>query len=1052
MTHQDQSEQRLIGELRQRIAELEKRSQQKEAEAVAVLNMAPLGIHECDTEGRITFVNPSQEAITGYTADELLGTYIWDRIEPGPERDSLSANLKHLVVEQPPPTPFFAKNIRKNGEVFDVRIDWNYKRNQQGQVTGFICIVSDITGRKRAEAALRESEERYRLLAESIPHPVWRSDAEGRQIDCNHRWQEYTGQTPEEAQGDGWMKALHPDDVAWAVQRKREDVAGGEIYQAEYRLRRASDGSYHWYLARAIPWRDANGTILGWFGCAMDIEEQKRAQEALAEREARLLEAQEVASLGFYVLDVATGVWTSSSVLDLIFGIPVDYPRTVEGWDDLVHPDERQAMLDYFRKEVVGERKPFQREYRIVRHGDRQVRWVHGLGRLEFNEEGQPVSMLGTIQDITERKLAEEALQKAHDELERRVEERTAKLAEASQQLRREIEERKAAEGTLRKSEERYKTLVDTSPDAVIMADLTGHVSFVSRRLVELHGAESADEFLGKCALDYLVPEDHGRYRQYLQKTLEDGITSDVEYTFIKKDGTRYPTELSAALVKDAAGKPVAIINVLRDITERKQAEKALRQSERRFRNYFEQGLIGMAVTSVDKRWLEVNDRLCEILGYSREELVQASWAELTHPDDLEPNVRLFNPLLAGEIDRFTLNKRYIKKDGNIVHTTIHTRAFRKDDGTADHIVTLVEDITARKQAEENLRASEERYELAVRGAGVGIWDYDVRTGKVYFSPRWKTIFGYDENDIGDSLDDWSRLLHPDERDWILKFQDDFLAGTSPTVTVEYRLRHKDGSYRWIVAHGLVLRDEQGKAYRFVGSHGDITDRKQAEEALERERQSLWRMLQASDHERRTISYEIHDGLAQYLAAANMQLQVFDGLRESNPKEAKKAYDAATQLVSQAHSESRRLISEVRHPVIDESGLETAISHLVHEQRRHGGPKIECRSSVRFGRLPVIMENALYRIVQEALTNACKHSKSEKVTVSMTQEGQDVRLEVRDWGIGFDQEAIGKGHFGLEGIRQRVRLLDGRLTIESKPGSGTLVQVVVPILEKQLEG
>ena len=155
------------------------------------------------------------------------------------------------------------------------------------------------------------------------------------------------------------------------------------------------------------------------------------------------------------------------------------------------------------------------------------------------------------------------------------------------------------------------------------------------------------------------------------------------------------------------------------------------------------------------------------------------------------------------------------------------------------------------------------------------------------------------------------------------------------------------------------------------------------------------------------------------------------------------------ELVRQAHAESRRLISEVRPPVIDEIGLETAISHLVHEQRRHGGPKIEFDSDVQFGRLPSILENAIYRIAQEALTNACKHSKSKKVTVTMTQEGQDVRLEVQDWGIGFDPESVEKGHFGLEGIRQRVRLLGGRLTIESKPGSGTLVQVVVPIVERQ---
>ena len=263
-----------------------------------------------------------------------------------------------------------------------------------------------------------------------------------------------------------------------------------------------------------------------------------------------------------------------------------------------------------------------------------------------------------------------------------------------------------------------------------------------------------------------------------------------------------------------------------------------------------------------------------------------------------------------------------------------------------------------------------------------------------------------------------------------------YLSNAVGTVgTVEYHLRHKDGSYRWIVAHGLVVRDEQGKACRFVGSHGDITDRKQAEQALERERQSLWRMLQASDHERQIISYEIHDGLAQYLASAIMQFQAHDALTENAPHKAKKAYRTALELVRQAHAESRRLISEVRPPVIDEDGLETAISHLVHEQRRRGGSKIECHSDVQFGRLPAILENALYRIVQEALVNACKHGKSEKVTVSMTQEGQHVRLEVRDWGIGFNAESVAEGHFGLEGIRQRVRLLGGRLAEQRDCGN-----------------
>jgi len=912
------------------------------------------------------------------------------------------------------------------------------------------------------------------------------------------------------------------------------------------------------------------------------------------------------------------------------------------------------------------------------------------------------------------------------------------------------ITERKRAEKALRLSEEHHRVLTETMLQGVVHHDAEGTIIAMNPAAEHILG-KTHEQFLGSSSTGeehHTIREDGSLFpgvEHPAMVALQTGelVAGVVMGVFNPKvDAFRWINIDAVPLFRPGEARPYQVYAVFEDITERKRAKEALRkahdeleakvkertaelskaneqlkreveerrraeealeESERQFRNYFEQGLIGMAVTSLDKRWLLVNDRLCDILGYSREELCQKTWPELTYPDDVEPNLQLFNRLLADEIEDFKLDKRFLKKDGSIVYTTIHVRALRKDDGSIDHIVALTEDITARKEAEEALRQShaelraiydgmadgllvadietrrfvranvsicrmlgysedellslevkdlhpeadlpfvvkqfdaladgtlsvseeipvlrkdgtvfyavvsssrvthsgrrcvvgffrdvterkqaqdslriseekyrgvveanpdaivmsdlngrvlfasrqtwgmlglaesdelvgrsvfdyviendrkrlagnmsnlvgvgirrnteytairqdgttvptevsstlirdaegrpkavmavisdiserkraeaalrrsEERYELAVRGAGVGIWDWDIRTGRLYFSPRWKAIFGYGENDIGESLEDWARLLHPDEKDWMLKFLKDFLAGTSSTVTVEYRLRHKDGSYRWIVAHGLVLRDEQGKAYRFVGSHGDITDRKRAEEALERERQSLWRMLQASDHERQIISYDIHDGLAQYLAAATMQFQSHDVLRENSPDEAKKAYGTAVELVRLAHSESRRLINEVRPPVIDENGIETAISHLVHEQRRQGGPKIECHSDVQFGRLPSILENAIYRIAQEALTNACKHSKTKKVTVTMAQEDQDVRLEVQDWGIGFDPESVEKGHFGLEGIRQRVRLLGGRLSIESKPGSGTLVRVVVPIVERKGE-
>jgi signal transduction histidine kinase len=269
------------------------------------------------------------------------------------------------------------------------------------------------------------------------------------------------------------------------------------------------------------------------------------------------------------------------------------------------------------------------------------------------------------------------------------------------------------------------------------------------------------------------------------------------------------------------------------------------------------------------------------------------------------------------------------------------------------------------------------------------------------------------------------------------------------TRDIEYSFLKKDGTAFPGEVSTALVKDGFGQPRALVAVLRDITERHKAQEALERERKSLWRMLEAVDHERQIISYEIHDGLAQYLAAALMQFESRDGLKNNSPDEAQKAYETARELVRQAHAESRRLISEARPPDIDEEGIAVAISELVGEQRRRGGPNIEFHSSVLFGRLPSILENAIYRIAQEALTNACKHSQGKNVTVTLAQDGSDVRLEVRDCGIGFDPEAVGKGHFGLEGIRQRVRLLGGRLTVESAPNCGTLVQVVVPIMERQ---
>ena len=231
----------------------------------------------------------------------------------------------------------------------------------------------------------------------------------------------------------------------------------------------------------------------------------------------------------------------------------------------------------------------------------------------------------------------------------------------------------------------------------------------------------------------------------------------------------------------------------------------------------------------------------------------------------------------------------------------------------------------------------------------------------------------------------------------------------------------------------------------------DITERKRAAEALQREQRTLKHLLQSSDHERQLIAYDIHDGLAQQLVGAIMQFDAFDHLKGTKPKQAADAYHAAMTMLRQSHFEARRLISGVRPPVLDESGVLAAIAHLVHEPAFDNGPKIDFRSRVTFHRLASVLENVVYRTVQEGLTNARNHSKSQEILVSLVQRGDHLRIEVRDWGVGFDPKQVPGNRFGLEGVRERARLLGGKCSIKSKPGEGTSIVVVLPVVERESE-
>ena len=253
---------------------------------------------------------------------------------------------------------------------------------------------------------------------------------------------------------------------------------------------------------------------------------------------------------------------------------------------------------------------------------------------------------------------------------------------------------------------------------------------------------------------------------------------------------------------------------------------------------------------------------------------------------------------------------------------------------------------------------------------------------------------------------------------------------------------------------GVLARSFNTLATRLQELYRSLEQRVQQRTAeVRREQETLQHLLRSSDHERRLIAYEIHDGLAQQLAGAIMQFESHDVFEKQDPDEAAKAYATGLALLRQGHAEARRIISGLRPPILDDAGVVLAIEHLTNDGWAvAAGANIEFHHDVNFARLAPVLENAIYRIVQEGLTNALKHSQSKSVRIELLQAGEELEVVIQDWGIGFDSKKERDECFGLKGIRERARLLGGSATIDTTRGSGTRIVVRLPVVLRDGDG
>jgi two-component system sensor histidine kinase UhpB len=437
-----------------------------------------------------------------------------------------------------------------------------------------------------------------------------------------------------------------------------------------------------------------------------------------------------------------------------------------------------------------------------------------------------------------------------------------------------------------------------------------------------------------------------------------------------------------------------------------------------------------------------LNPAATRLFGASApEQILGKSLLEIFHTDS--------HPLIRERIERLLpgesvplVEAKIVRLDGAVTEVEVTGTELEVQEGHA--IQLIVRDITQRKRAEAALRESEERLRLAFAGAQEGVWDWNLETGAVVYSARWKQMLGFADEEIEPHVSAWERLLHPDDRLRAQQVNESVVRGAQ-TYEGEFRLRHKDGHYIHVLSRGFPVRGEpEGPVVRIVGTHFDLTERKQAD--AERARTELLaRLVFAQEDERRRIAREMHDQFGEQLTALGRGI---GALKEAcgDRADLQAKVEALEAIARQLDRDVDQLVWELRPTALDDLGLRAALANYLHDWSARVGISAELHTSgLLDDRLASETETTLYRIAQEALTNVAKHAQAKNVDVILERRSDSVLLIVEDDGVGFEPPAGNGGRagqgFGLLGMQERAALVGASLQIESAAGKGTTVFV-----------
>jgi PAS domain S-box-containing protein len=598
--------------------------------------------------------------------------------------------------------------------------------------------------------------------------------------------------------------------------------------------------------------------------------------------------------------------------------------------------------------------------------------------------------------------------------------------------------------------------IAEAAPPMIWVSDANALRTYFNRSWLEFTG-KTLEQELGNGWADGIHPDDRQRCLDTYRSAVSSRQPFKMEYRLRRSDGQfRWVLSQGEPLFR-GEGVLEGYVGSCLDITEQRAAEETRSRLAAIVENS-DDAIIAKDLNAIITSW---NGSAERIFGYTENEVLGKPITIIIPPELRAEEENILRRLRSGErIEHFETVR--VTKAGRRVLISLTVSPVKDSSGKIVGASKIARDVTRIRQIEQALRDGEQRMRFALDAANIGTWDWDIESGGVHWSENMERIHGQPPGAFAGTVEAFREGIHSDDRERVEQAVQQALQGNGK-YHAEYRQAKADGSFSWMEAHGQVTYDSANRPKSMMGVCRDISERKRSEEALreaheqlearvrertaeldqaqERLRTLSARLLQMQDDERRRIARELHDTAGQILVALNLTLvPVEEELRKTNSSLAGQITESL-RLIEELSRDLRTMSHLLHPPLLDEAGLQSAVRWYVEGFAERSKIHMDLHLDPTLGRLPAELETAMFRIVQECLTNIHRHSGSNSASILITRGSHSVTLDIRDRGTGMP--APMRAGVGIQGMRERVRLLGGQLEIESGD-SGTRVTASFP--------